>query len=281
MTVGIVGLGLMGGSIAAALKPNHTILAYDIDPRATSLAVEKGIVDRACLVPADLLGACDVVYFCLYPRAIVEFFAAHAHEIRPGTVCVDIAGVKTAISEGVLDRVPKDVQFVFSHPVAGREKVGVAFADASIFRGANYIVVPTSANTPKALETVRTLAREMGFSSVTDLTASEHDAIIAYTSQLAHVIALAIVDSDDGRFDTGRFIGDSYRDLTRIAMINAPLWSELFLDNRDNLIDRIDAFRASLDEFERLLRNDDVVGLEAKMTEAKRRRALLEKGKRP
>ncbi|MFA5007079.1 MAG: prephenate dehydrogenase [Candidatus Izemoplasmatales bacterium] len=279
MRVGIVGLGLMGGSIAAALKPNHTILAYDIDPQAASLALAKGIVDRACAAPAELLGSCDVVYLCLYPRALLEFVDQNAATIRPGTVCADIAGVKSAIVEGVLARMPQGVQFVFSHPVAGREKTGVAYADPAIFRGANYIVVPTPANTVAALETIRSLAREMGFGNVTDLTVEEHDAIIAYTSQLTHAIALAIVDSDDGVFDTGRFIGDSYRDLTRIAMINAPLWSELFLENKDNLIARIDAFRASLDELERLLRSGDIHGLKLKMAEANRRRTLLEKGK--
>lgn len=279
MRIGIVGLGLMGGSIAAALKPRHPIHAYDIDPQAVSLALSKGIIDVRAETPEDLFNACDVIYLCLYPRAVAAFFERYVAKLRPGTICVDIAGVKAAIVDGIRAHLRKDIQFVFSHPVAGREKVGVAFADPNIFKGANYIVVPTPENTKEALETVRSLAREMGFGNVTDLSAEEHDAIIAYTSQLTHVISLSIVDSDDGKFDTGRFIGDSYRDLTRIAMINAPLWSELFLENKENLLARIDAFRSSLDAFEEMLRSDDLDGLQQKMTEAKRRRSLLEKGK--
>ncbi|MDP3131282.1 MAG: prephenate dehydrogenase [Bacillota bacterium] len=279
MRIGIVGLGLMGGSIAAALKPHHPIHAFDIDPLAATFALAKGIIDHRAETPEALFEACDVIYLCLYPRAVAAFFEQHVGALRPGTICVDIAGVKAAIIDGIRAHLRKDIQFVFSHPVAGREKIGVAFADPNIFKGANYIVVPTPENTPEALETVRSLAREMGFGNVTDLSAEEHDAIIAYTSQLTHVISLSIVDSDDGQFETGRFIGDSYRDLTRIAMINAPLWSELFLENKKNLLFRIDAFRTSLDAFEAMLRNDDLDGLQQKMTEAKRRRSLLEKGK--
>jgi len=279
MRIGIVGLGLMGGSIAAALKPRHTIYAYGIDPLAAPIAFAQGIIDHRATTPEELFRLCDVIYLCLYPRAVATFFEQHVGALRPGTICVDIAGVKAAIVDCIRAILRKDVQFVFSHPVAGREKSGVAYADPNIFKGANYIVVPTPENTPEALETVRQLARDMGFGAVTDLSAEEHDAIIAYTSQLTHVISLSIVDSDDGKFDTGRFIGDSYRDLTRIAMINAPLWSELFLENKKNLLARIDAFRTSLDDFENLLRNDDLDGLQMKMSEAKRRRSLLEKGK--
>jgi len=277
--IGIVGLGLMGGSIAAALKPHHVIHAFDIDRAALSHALSKGIVDRVHDTPASLFRACEVVYLCLYPRAVAAFFAEHVADMLPGTICVDIAGVKSAILDDVRTHLVPGVQFVFSHPIAGREKSGVAFADPAIFRGANYVVVPTPENSPEALETVRSLAREMGFGTITDLSAEEHDAIIAYTSQLAHVLSLAMVESDDCRFDTGRFVGDSYRDLTRIAMINAPLWSELFLENKTNLLRRIEAFRTQLDRYAELIGSDDIESLKTKMAEAKRRRSLLEKGK--
>ncbi len=279
MKIGIVGLGLMGGSIAAALKPRHRIYAFDIDPLAVTHALAKNIIDLGCARADELLSVCDVVYLCLYPRDVAEFFIAHQDAMKPGAIAVDIAGVKAAIVGDVLATLRPDVQFVFSHPIAGREKMGVVFSDPSIFEGANYVVVPTPGNSPEALETVRSLALEMGFGTVTDLTPEEHDAIIAYTSQLTHVIALAIVGADDATRETGKFIGDSYRDLTRIAMINAPLWSELFLENKKNLLAKIDSFRAELDCYAALIASDDIEGLKTKMAAAKRRRTLLEKGK--
>lgn len=279
MKIGIVGLGLMGGSIAAALKPHHEIHAFDINAEALSIALAKGIIDHAANTAVEVLSVCDVVYLCLYPRDIPDFVVKNVAAMRPGLILVDIAGVKRSIVEAVTGSLAPRVEFVFTHPIAGREKVGVANADPGIFKNANYVIVPTPGNTPQALATVRSLAQEMGFGRITDLSAEEHDAIIAYTSQLAHVLSLAMVESDDGAFDTGRFIGDSYRDLTRIAMINAPLWSELFLENKNNLLRRIRAFRNELDRYASLIEADDAVGLQAKMAEAKRRRALLEKGK--
>ncbi|MFH0993701.1 MAG: prephenate dehydrogenase [bacterium] len=279
MKIGIVGLGLMGGSIAAALKPRHRIYAYDIDPSAVAHALAKNIIDRGYAHPDEMLSLCDVVYLCLYPRDIAIFFAAHQAALSPGAIVIDIAGVKAAIVGQVLAILRSDVQFVFSHPIAGREKTGVVFSDPDIFKGANYVVVPTPGNTPESLATVHGLALEMGFRTVTDLSPEEHDAIIAYTSQLTHIISLALVNADDLNRETGNFIGDSYRDLTRIAMINAPLWSELFLENKENLLATIASFRAELDGYAALIANDDIEGLKNKMTEAKHRRARLEKGK--
>jgi prephenate dehydrogenase len=151
MRIGIVGLGLMGGSIAAALKPRHEIYAYDLDPAAAAHALAKRVIDHGCAEPGPLLAVCDVVYLCLYPRSIAEFFIAHQRDMKSGAICVDIAGVKAAIVGDVLAALRPDLQFVFSHPVAGREKSGVAFADPALFKGANYIVVPTPGNTPEAL----------------------------------------------------------------------------------------------------------------------------------
>jgi prephenate dehydrogenase len=279
MKIGVVGLGLMGGSVAAALKPHHEIHAYDIDCAALSTALERGFVDRAHDTPRSLLSVCDVVYLCLYPRDLCTFIADHAAEMRPGLIVAEIAGVKKTIMDTIGAISVPGVEIVFTHPIAGREKIGCSYADPAIFRNANYVIVPTDKNSSMALETIRSLAHEMGFGNVSDLTAEEHDAIIAYTSQLTHVRSLALVGSDDDAFDTGRFIGDSYRDLTRIAMINAPLWSELFLENKTNLLRRIRAFREELDRYEKMIESDDSQGLSAKMTEAGRRRRKLEGGK--
>jgi len=166
---------------------------------------------------------------------------------------------------------------VYSHPIAGREKIGVASSNASIFTGANYIITPLDRNTERALNLTESLAKEMGFSSISYLSPNKHDEIIAYTSQLTHVLSLALVYSDEGSFETGKFIGDSYRDLTRIAMINAPLWAELFMENRDALLKKINQFKVALDAFENSIETYDEAALIALMNEAKKIRLGLEK----
>lgn len=278
MRIGIVGLGLMGGSIASALKSHHEISAYDLDESAVVFALSQGLIDHGFDCPEKLFQNCGLIYLCLYPLAIVDFIKQYQKDLLPGTILVDIAGVKQDLITKIDAFLRPDVDFVFTHPVAGREKKGVTFYKASIFNGANYIVVPQAKNHPESLRLVRELALEMGFKTVSDLSAAEHDSIIAYTSQLAHVISLALVDSDDARFDTKKFIGDSYRDLTRIAMINETLWSELFLTNRDNLLDRIHHFQASLAKYVDLLEKNDLIGLQKLMLETRNKRANLETG---
>lgn len=278
MRIGIVGLGLMGGSIASALKSHHEISAYDQDESALLFAMTNGLIDHAYTSSKELFENVDVVYLCIYPLAIIDFMKQHQREIPPGTVIVDIAGVKCNLIAQIEEFLRPDLDFVFSHPIAGREKIGVIFSKSSIFLEANYVIVPTKKNQPSNLQLVHDLALEMGFKTISYLSGEEHDSIIAYTSQLAHVLSLALVDSDDEHFDTKRFIGDSYRDLTRIAMINESLWSELLLSNRDHLLERIRHFQASLNKYVELLEKNDLPGLQKQMLEDRNKRANLEKG---
>jgi prephenate dehydrogenase len=278
MRIGIVGLGLMGGSIASALKPRHEIAAYDLNAEAVVFAVSHGFIDHGCADCQELFSRSELIYLCLYPLAIADFLRQNQKDLKPGTVLVDISGVKSRLIQQVGQIIRPDIDLIFTHPVAGREKKGIAFAKAEIFKGANYIIVPTKANKPENLAIVKALALEMGFKAVSDLTAEVHDSIIAYTSQLTHVISLALVDSDDQKYDTKRYIGDSYRDLTRIAMINETLWSELFLSNKTNLLERIRHFQASLGKYVTLLEKNDIAGLQQLMLETRNKRANLETG---
>jgi prephenate dehydrogenase len=280
MRIGIVGLGLMGGSIASALKSRHEIVAYDLNAEAVAFASAHGLIQQGCADPRELFSQAELIYLCLYPQEIVRFIQKHQKDLISGTVLVDISGVKRQLINQVSQILRPDVDIVFTHPVAGREKKGIAFAKAEIFQGANYIIVPTAHNQDSHLELVRKLALEMGFKTVSNLNADEHDAIIAYTSQLTHVLSLALVDSDDALLDTKRFIGDSYRDLTRIAMINEVLWSELFLANQTNLLDRIKKFQVSLTKYVGLLETNDAAGLQRLMLDTRRNRANLEAGEK-
>jgi prephenate dehydrogenase len=280
MKIGIVGLGLMGGSIASALKSHHHIFAYDRSPEAVAFALSKGIIDEAFSTPKALFLHSEIIYLCLYPLALADFIKTYQEELLAGTVLVEISGVKSEIIHQIDGFLRPDIDLVYTHPVAGREKQGVVYSKPEIFQGANYIIVPTPKNQPNHLHSVALLAKEMGFGTLSNLTAEEHDSIIAYTSQLTHILSLALVESDDQRFDTKRFIGDSYRDLTRISLINEALWSELFLTNKKHLLERVKNFRDSLDKYVELLEHDDLVGLQKLMRETREKRNSLEAGEK-
>jgi len=277
MRVGIVGLGLMGGSIAKALKSNYEIHALDRDQFALSFAKEKRIIDYGYTDALQFFLNVDVVYLCLYPRELVTFLNQAVLWIQPKTILIEISGVKLSLVAQLEPLLKSTFELVYSHPIAGREKIGVASSNASIFTNANYIITPLDRNTEQALNLTERLAKEMGFSSISYLSPNKHDEIIAYTSQLTHVLSLALVHSDQGTFETRKFIGDSYRDLTRIAMINAPLWAELFMENRDELLKKIKQFKASLSAFEKSIETYDEEALVILMNEAKTIRLELEK----
>jgi prephenate dehydrogenase len=278
MKIGIIGLGLMGGSIAKALKSQHEIHALDHNPQTIEFALSNHIIDYGYQDKIEFFNAVQIVYICLYPRALVKFIKEAKNDILPGTVLIEISGVKTSVVNALEPYIDNRFELIYTHPVAGREKIGVASSSASIFTNANYIITPLDRNTTKNLELVDSLARSMGFTSVSYLSPEKHDEIIAYTSQLTHILSLALVLSDDQSFETVKFIGDSYRDLTRIAMINAPLWSELFMENKEILLKKIKNFKKTLEKYENCLESVDETQLIELMTAAKDIRLGMEKG---
>lgn len=278
MKIGIVGLGLMGGSIAVKLKSAHEIIAFDQHSEALSYALEQGIVDHVEANLEAFFNQVEIVYLCIYPGSVAPFVKDHQRLAKPGTVLIDIAGVKQPLVDAIVPILRSDLDFVFTHPIAGREKIGVWNALGSIFEGANYIITPTETNKPASLELAASLAQELGFRTITRVPANVHDDAIAYTSQLTHVLSLALVESDDERHDLAKYIGDSYRDLTRIAMINEPLWSELFLSNQEHLLSKIDRFQETLSGYRDAIANGDKESLEAHMRLAKQKRRKIERG---
>lgn len=175
-----------------------------------------------------------------------------------------------------INSLPLKADFIFGHPMAGREKVGLQFADKNIFKNANYILTPQPKNKTENVKLLKELIYQMGFRNVTEITASEHDEIISFTSQLTHAIAVALVNSDNEKYNTNLFIGDSYRDLTRIAKINSKLWSELFLENKDNLIEKIETFQNKLNDIKEALINNDSNKLIHEFKESTKRREAID-----
>lgn len=277
MNIGIVGLGLMGGSIAQGLLSNHFIRAYDLNQKAIDYAKRHRWIHEGTPDIKVFAKGLDVVYLCLYPKQIFSFIYENQRHFKKSTLFIDIAGIKDFLVESILPILSSRHEFVFTHPIAGREKIGVEYSKPSIFHKANYIITPHKNNTPSALKQTEDLALEMGFGKITYVSPKEHDDMIAYTSQLTHLLSLALVHSERESDDVSRFIGDSYRDLTRIAMINEPLWSELFLTNKDLLLKRLHAFQISLSAFEQALQNHDFEPLQSLMKAAKQKRLKLEK----
>lgn len=278
MNICIIGLGLVGGTYALALRENpkiNKITAIDIDQEAINKALELGIIDNGGTDSKDFLPEADLIIISLYPKLILDFIKDNLDNFKKSAIITDAAGVKKSIMDEV-NKIPLEADFIFGHPMAGREKIGLQYADKNIFKNANYILTPNEKNRSENIATLKEIIYSMGFKNVSEITADAHDEIISFTSQLTHAIAVALVNSDNMKFDTNRFVGDSYRDLTRIAKINSKLWSELFLENKENLIHKIDAFQEKMEYIKNALLNDDADALEKEFQESTKRRELID-----
>lgn len=271
--VTIIGLGVVGGSYAGALSAaGYTVYGVARTTGTIAKAKERGMIEDGGTDAAPFAAKSDVVVIALYPGQVAAELRALAPHLRPGTVVTDVAGIKSLIQKEVEEALPEGVEFVFAHPMAGREKRGIDYADPAVLRGANFILVRGANTSQSAMETVRKLAEDMGFGRIVEVSAQRHDEIIGFVSQLPHAIAVALVNSDEESAETEKFIGDSFRDLTRIASINETLWSELFLGNRDNLIRSIDDFTRQLNAIRDALAAGDKDALEALFKSSTERR---------
>ncbi|MCR5699324.1 MAG: prephenate dehydrogenase [Treponemataceae bacterium] len=284
LTYGFVGLGLMGGSMAKAIKKfilkSGKILACTRKESALKDAKSQGIIDDYCVLKPEnaesikkMLGECDMVFVCLPPKNTIEFLVEHKDNFKKGSIVTEIAGVKT----GVFKAFPlgmDGVNFIPGHPMAGNEREGFAYSDENIFQNRNYIFLPYEDTDPKALDTFKEAMKSIGFTNLIVTDWKTHDHKIAFTSQLCHVIASSLVDCAEDTQVT-QFGGGSFEDLTRIALINAPLWTELFISNKEELISHIENFEKSLDKIKNQIRNEDADELKETLTEVRNRRAMM------
>lgn len=279
-TIAIVGLGVVGGSFAKALRKyaqsDIRILAIDRDAQTLEAAIAEGVIDGGEQYNQTVLQEADIVIIALYPQALKEFVKTHRHEFKTGAIVTDTAGVKGALMREMQADLPPQVDFIFGHPMAGRESSGYTYADAAVFAGANYLLTPIESNQPKNVELLQNLLKQLGFKRVSLVTPEKHDEMIAFTSQLTHAIAVSLINSDDPERDTIHYIGDSYRDLTRIAKINASLWSELFQENKAELVKAINEFEREFQKMKKAIESDDYETLQALFRESTKRRQMLE-----
>lgn len=275
--IAVVGLGLIGASFAMALKgfENYEIVGVDISEETLAYARAHGVADRVT-ADADAAQDADVVVLCLHPEGIVEFLKAYASRFRPGALVTDVCGVKGSVMKAA-EALPPGIDFIGCHPMAGKETSGIRSADASLFSGAHMILTPREGNTLEHLALMRSMAAHMGFRDVVETTPEEHDALIAYTSQLMHILAVAVCD-DPLLFSCRGFEGGSFRDCTRVAALDVPLWTQLFSLNAPALAAVIRSLEEHLKAYRETLEAGDRNALTKKLeiSSARKRRIVLE-----
>ena len=276
----IIGLGVIGGSYAAALtQKGYRISCITKEKADIDYALERGIISYGTTeINATLIAEAELIIFALYPTVFINWIKENQSLISPGTIITDVSGVKSSVIKQVQQILRTDIECISTHPMAGREQSGVVFSDASVFKGANYIITPLPNNTDEAINICKSLGEELGFSRISILSPEKHDEMIAFLSQLTHCIAVSLMNCNDTP-DLERYTGDSFRDLTRIAKINEKMWSELFLINKQYLLKEMDSFIKEFSDFKDMIEANDTEGLMKKMKASTQKRSLFDKPK--
>lgn len=275
MNILIVGLGIIGASYAKGLKnKGHHVFGVDIKEDTIEYALNNGIIDEGSLDVIDFIEKTDLIILGLYPYDILNFLKKYKSRFKENQIITDVCGVKRHFILEAIE-LAKPATYITHHPMAGREKVGIKYSNPEIFKNANFLIVDVN-NADREINVLKEIASDLSFGRISIITPEKHDKMIGFTSQLTHAIAVSLVNSDTEE-DTNKFIGDSYRDLTRIAKINKDLWSELFFSNKDYLIKEIDNFELELIKLRNALENDDETTLKDIFEKAKLKREQMEK----
>ena len=271
MTIGIVGLGLIGGSFAKAYhEAGETVLACNRTEDTLRFAMLSGAVDGE--LTEENIGSCDLVIIAVFPEAAEAFLKRMAPHIGKKPVVIDACGTKRKICSMCFP-IAEEYGFTYlgGHPMAGTHKSGFKYARANLFHNAPMVIVPPSFDDIELLDRVKTLLAPVGFGCISVTTAEKHDELIAFTSQMPHIISNAYIKSPTAQTHRG-FSAGSYKDLTRVAWLNPKLWAELFLENRDCILNELDWFIAALEQYRDAVKNDDFETLEKLLDDGRRRK---------
>jgi len=270
MKIAVIGLGLIGGSICKALKigTSHTVLGLDTNVDTMIKAKEQRAIDGA--IDSEGLIEADLVFVCLHPEATIDFVTRNVKKFKKGSILCDVCGVKSRLVNK-LDQLLREegINYVGTHPMAGREFSGFDYADAGIFKGASFIITPTEQTSSETLETVKMLADNMGFGKIVITTADQHDRNIAFTSQLAHLVSNAYVKSPSLKNEQG-FSAGSFQDLTRVARLNEDLWTSLFIMNKEPLLFELNGILDNLKDFKKALENEEIETMRGLLAEGRK-----------
>lgn len=275
MEIGIVGLGLIGGSLAKAISQNtdNTVYGLDLSDQVMKKAVLVGAIEQP--LTNELLPHCDIVIVALYPQATIDYVKKHASLFKKDCIVVDCGGIKELVCDTLIPLAEeKGFLFVGGHPMAGLEHSGFTYAKRSLFNNASMVFTPTKGPI-ESMETLKNLFTSIGFTNIQIATAADHDKKIAFTSQLAHVVSNAYIKSPTALEHAG-FSAGSYKDLTRVAKLNEDMWTELFLENAENLAGEIDILIESLQKYNNAIKEGDAITLRALLRDGRERKALID-----
>ncbi|SFE05361.1 prephenate dehydrogenase [Succiniclasticum ruminis] len=277
LTFAIVGLGLIGGSYAKALRNLRVrkILGMDISHGIARACLNANMIDEVVAEDGRNLKEADVIICSVYPEAVMSFVRQNVQNFSEGMLMTDATGVKGTMPREIQELLPEGCEFISGHPMAGRQGSGLGMSDAAIFNNSNYIIVPTEKNTPEAVSWLEEFAKALGCARSVKVSMEDHDKIIAYTSDLPHITAVALVNSASYNKNTQYFIAGGFRDATRVADINPDLWSDLFLSNRENVIAEIENYQSQLERWKKAIVENDREALKEIMREAGPRRRML------
>lgn len=283
MNIAVIGLGLIGGSMAKTIKkcmPQHTILGCDINPQVVMKAKLLDAIDAE--LTAERLPICDMVFVATWPQAAIEYIKENAHLIRKDATVIDLCGVKRAVCEPMFELAEEHgFLFVGGHPMAGMEYTGFDHASGSLFQNASMILTPPNGVMIQVLAELKHFFRELGFSKVVITTPEDHDRVISYTSQLAHVVSSAYVKSPEAMEHHG-FSAGSFKDMTRVARLSPMMWTELFMMNREPLLNELDALIEHLNEYREALIHADAERMKTLLQEGTERKEIVDrKGDEP
>jgi prephenate dehydrogenase len=265
MTIGIIGLGLIGASYAKRLSKTFDVYGFDIDE-----TVMKKMQERLKGNALKHLNRLDIVVLALNPKQTTEFIRAHGHELRKNVLVTDVCGVKSSVVSFIEKTLCTTQSYLSHHPMSGHPEGGFINSTPTLFEGANLVYITTEKTAEDSLSRLHSVLVHLGFGSFSMMNASAHDIYIAHTSQLTHLISSALVLSNTDALPK-EVMGNSYRDLTRIADIEPAMWSELFIDNKDALIDTLVAFEQTLAHYRALLKNSDLQSVKALLETTRKR----------
>lgn len=256
MNIGVVGLGLIGGSVAKAYKAeNHTLYCFDTDHLMLDFSILNGVTDY--ILTKDNLSNCNLLFLCVYPQAAVDYLKEHASYIQKGTMVIDCCGTKRLVCDTCFE-IARSHGFTFigGHPMAGTQYSGFKYSRSDLFYGAPMVIVPPVFDDMELLECIKSMLSPLRFRSISVTTAEKHDQMIAFTSQLAHIVSNAYIKSPEARLHNG-FSAGSYKDLTRVAWLNPTMWTQLFMENSDNLLKELNSLILRLTEYRDAIEKGD------------------------
>lgn len=264
-TISVVGLGLMGTSLIEACRDAGPVTAYGMgrNPASIQKGIRDHVLDDGAVLGQEndharkLLAASQLIVLAMYPSGLLPFIKTYRDSFSKGTIVIDICGLKGAFVDKAQALMPDGVEYIGTHPMAGRETSGYDAANSELFLGTSFLITPTDKNKTENIDRIIRLAKAIGCARIRKISPIEHDAIIAYTSHMPHVLASSLINCWEGTEDIASFTGGSFRDATRVAQINSRLWTQLFMDNKGPLMKQLDDFQKELDTFKKALAEGD------------------------